>query len=194
MNLANAKVKNYVSRFGNSLMAKQCILNSFSISIINVWFIFDVFRYFKILVHIHVHTDISHTRRPRHNDTPNAKRNDFMVPTVSLYSPYKSFCSVLLFAHCISDSRSKRKYNRLYHDTIKTNTLFAKFRPRDLHWWGAVLLFIQHFLISRIRFLDIKKCFYIKNFISWYQELYFLISWNNKYYLISRILDIKKYI
>ena len=28
MNLANAKVKNYVGRFGNSLMAKQCTSNS----------------------------------------------------------------------------------------------------------------------------------------------------------------------
>ena len=45
--------------------------------------------------------------------------------------------------------------------------------------WGAVLLFIRYFLISRVRFLDIKK------WISWYQEFDFLISRN-------RILDIKK--
>ena len=45
--------------------------------------------------------------------------------------------------------------------------------------WGAVLLFIQHFLISTIRFLDIKK------YISWYQEMLFLIS-------RIQFLDIKK--
>ena len=71
---------------------------------------------------------------------------------------------------------------------------------RGKHVWDAVLLFIQHFLISRIRFLgikkwilDIKKYFWyqevfdIKNSIFWYQEFDFLISRNNKYFLISRI-------
>ena len=31
MNLANAKVKNYISRFGNSPMAKQCSLPNINV-------------------------------------------------------------------------------------------------------------------------------------------------------------------
>ena len=52
--------------------------------------------------------------------------------------------------------------------------------------WGAVLLFIQHFLISRNEFLLSKKN-------SWYQEIFCSIE---KYFLISRnrFLDIKKWL
>ena len=64
--------------------------------------------------------------------------------------------------------------------------------------WGAVLLFIQHFLISRNWFLDIKK--WIPDIKKWILDItkYFLISRNIFLYqefdiLISRIryLDIK---
>ena len=51
------------------------------------------------------------------------------------------------------------------------------------------------FLISGIRFFDIKKYFFdIKNSISWYQEIEFLVSRNICYFLISRnrIHDTKK--
>ena len=74
--------------------------------------------------------------------------------------------------------------------------------------WGAVLLSIQHFLISTIRFLDIihflisRNAFLdIKNSISWYQEIIH-ISWYQKieflisrnHFLVSRnrFLDINK--
>ena len=67
-------------------------------------------------------------------------------------------------------------------------TADQKIRVRFL--WGAVWLFIQHFLISKIRFRDIKKwILHIKKYF-WYQEL-FLIS--RIIFLIPRIrfLDIK---
>ena len=57
-------------------------------------------------------------------------------------------------------------------------------------FWGAVLLFIKYFLISRNIIIDIKKWnlfLDIKKSNSWYQEIDFLISRN-------RILDIKKYL
>ena len=95
--------------------------------------------------------------------------------------------------------------------------------PGILRWsiWGAVLLFIKYFLISRNRILDIKKSnswyqeiftiswyqeieflisrnrfFDIKKLIFWFQEFDFLISRNKFHFLISRIifLDIKKWI
>ena len=51
--------------------------------------------------------------------------------------------------------------------------------------WSAVLLFMHHFLISRTRFLDIKK---------WILDIkkYFLISRNIFLKSIIRFLDIKK--
>ena len=59
---------------------------------------------------------------------------------------------------------------------------------RFLLLWSATVLFIKHFLISRTRFL------YITKYISWYQEMHFLISRNNIHFfiIINKILDIKK--
>ena len=78
-------------------------------------------------------------------------------------------------------SSEATKFERQYAVKIRSN--FFKYVATSLSTspavWGAVWLFIQHYLISRIRFLDIK------NYISWYQEMHFLISriW---------FLDIKK--
>ena len=63
----------------------------------------------------------------------------------------------------------------------------AERMSRVTNLWGAVLLFIQHFLISRYRFLDIKK------WISLYQEMNFSISRNEFLNIKKWILDIKKY-
>ena len=77
-------------------------------------------------------------------------------------------------------------FNSSYLDQGKTDRLTKFISP--FIFMRRLLLFIQHFLISRIIFLDIKKC------ISWFQEFDFLISRNNTHFLKSnnRIPDIKK--
>ena len=60
----------------------------------------------------------------------------------------------------------------------------------SIYWYQEIDFLISRndFLISKIRFLDIKKCvlfFDIKKSNSWYKEKYFLISGNV-------FLDIKK--
>ena len=93
----------------------------------------------------------------------------------------------LLISRNIFDIRNSISWYQEIEFLISRNQILDI--KNHISWFLEVFLVSrnnEYFLVSRIRFLDIKKWIDIKKSNSWYQEFNFLKSRKNEYLLISR--------